>query len=350
MLPFDNKNELLLVLDFDKGTTLERSDAAVRDFEAYLAGVPEVADYTSYVGLASPMDFNGLVRHYYLRQGDDVAEVRINLAGKKNRELQSHAIGLRMRNELQSIADRHHARMKLVETPPGPPVIASVVAEVYGQPDHRYEDLLLAADTVRARLAVEPGVVDVDQVREAAEQKIIFVTDKEKAALNGITTEQIASTLQTALEGSMVGVVRSDTERNPLRIELRLPVDRRTSAADLAKTHVTGSNGQLVPLAELGRWDATRVDQMIYHKNLQRVAYVFAETAGRPPADVVVDVMADKRVVSGQWPVVSGQRATDLPPSPAPSPPRLIPSPQSLIPRPSFVQSGSALFCQMAVA
>ena len=167
MLPFDNKNELLLVLDFDKGTTLERSDAAVRDFEAYLASVPEVADYTSYVGLASPMDFNGLVRHYYLRQGDDVAEVRINLAGKKNRSLQSHAIGLRMRNELQAIADRHHARMKLVETPPGPPVIASVVAEVYGQPDHRYEDLLLAADTVRARLAVEPGVVDVDDVREA---------------------------------------------------------------------------------------------------------------------------------------------------------------------------------------
>ena len=95
------------------------------------------------------MDFNGLVRHYYLRQGDNVAEVRINLAGKKNRELQSHAIGLRMRNDLQAIADRHHARMKLVETPPGPPVIASVVAEVYGQPDHRYEDLLLAADTVR---------------------------------------------------------------------------------------------------------------------------------------------------------------------------------------------------------
>ena len=120
MLPFDNKNELLLVLDFDKGTTLERSDAAVRDFEAYLAGVPEVSDYTSYVGLAAPMDFNGLVRHYYLRQGDDVAQLQINLAGKKNRQQQSHAIGLRMRNDLQAIADRHHARMKLVETPPGP--------------------------------------------------------------------------------------------------------------------------------------------------------------------------------------------------------------------------------------
>jgi multidrug efflux pump subunit AcrB len=312
MLPFDNKNELLLVLDFDKGTTLERSDAAVRDFEAYLTGVPEVADYTSYVGLASPMDFNGLVRHYYLRQGDDVAEVRINLAGKKNRELQSHAIGLRMRNDLQQIADHHHARMKLVETPPGPPVIASVVAEVYGQPDHRYEDLLSAADTVRARLAVEPGVVDVDQVREAAQQKIIFVTDKEKAALNSVTTEQIASTLQSVLGGSTLGVIRNNTERNPLRIELRLPVDRRTSAADLAKIHGAGSNGQLVPLAELGRWDTTRVDQMIYHKNLQRVAYVFAETAGRPPADVVMDVLTDRVAASES-------------------------NPQSLIPNPSAV-------------
>ena len=171
MLPFDNKNELLLVLNFDEGTSLDAADAAVRDFEAYLGEVPEVVDTTSYVGLASPMDFNGLVRHYYLRQGDNVAEVRVNLVGKKNRPLQSHAIGLRMRKELQAIADRRHARLKLVETPPGPPVIASVVAEVYGQPDHRYEDILLAADAVRARLAAEPGAVDLDDVREAPSEK-----------------------------------------------------------------------------------------------------------------------------------------------------------------------------------
>lgn len=294
MLPFDNKNELLLVLDFDKGTTLERSDAAVRDLEAYLASVPEVVDYTSYVGLASPMDFNGLVRHYYLRQGDNVAEIRINLAGKKNRDLQSHAIGLRMRDSLQAIADRHKARMKLVETPPGPPVIASIVAEVYGQPDNQYDDLLQAANTVRARLAVEPGVVDVDDVREAFQQKLVFVVDKEKAALSGVTTDQIVRTLQAMLAGDAVGVVRSDTERNPLRIELRLPVSQRASAADLAKVNVKGDAGQLVSLAELGHWRQTRVDPTIYHKNLSRVAYVFAETAGRPPADVVVDVLADR--------------------------------------------------------
>ncbi len=295
MLPFDNKNELLLVLDFDKGTTLERTDAAVRDFEAYLARVPEVVDYVSYVGLAAPMDFNGLVRHYYLRHGDDVAQLQINLAAKKHRRQQSHAIGLRMRHDLQAIADRHQARMKLVETPPGPPVIASVVAEVYGQPDHQYEDLLRAADTVRARMAREPGVVDIDHVREAPQPKLVFVTDKEKAALNGVTTEQIAGTLRTLLAGDTVGLIRSSTERNPLRIALELPIDRRTSAADLARVEVKGAAGQLVPLAELGRWDETgRVDQMIYHKNLQRVAYVFAETAGRPPADVVVDILADR--------------------------------------------------------
>ena len=241
------------------------------------------------------MDFNGLVRHYYLRQGDNVAEVRINLAGKKNRELQSHAIGLRMRNDLQAIADRHQARMKLVETPPGPPVIASVVAEVYGQPDHRYEDLLLAADTVRARLAVEPGVVDVDDVREAAQQKLTFVTDKEKAALNGITTEQIAATLQARPGGRARWAWCAAT---PNAIRCGSNCASRSIGAPARptwrKVQVKGSSGQLVPLAELGRWETARVDQMIYHKNLQRVAYVFAETAGRPPADVVVDVLADQ--------------------------------------------------------
>lgn len=295
MLPFDNKNELLLVLDFDKGTTLERSDAAVREFEEYLSGMPEISDFTSYVGVGSPMDFNGLVRHYYLRQGDNVAEVRINLAGKKNRRSQSHGIGLRMRNDLQEIADRHHAKMKLVETPPGPPVIASVVAEIYGKADHQYQDLLQAADTVRRRLSLEPGIVDVDDVREAAQTKMVFVTDKEKAALHGISTDQIAGTLQAMLEGGTVGLIQSDSERNPLRIELRAPIDHRTSEADLARVQVKGATGQLVQLSELGHWEKIRVDQMIYHKNLQRVAYVFAETAGRPPADVVVDVLADQR-------------------------------------------------------
>ncbi len=180
MLPFDNKNELLLVLDTDRGTTLERTDAAVRDFEAYLKRVPEVVDLTSYVGLASPMDFNGMVRHYYLRQGPDVAEICINLAPKQDRAMQSHAIGLRLRPDLQAIADRHHLRMKLVETPPGPPVLSTLVAEVYGQPDNSYADLLAAARTVRQRLSREALVVDIDDTHEAPETRLAFIVDKEK--------------------------------------------------------------------------------------------------------------------------------------------------------------------------
>ncbi len=193
-----------------------------------------------------------------------------------------------------------------METPPGPPVIASVVAEVYGQPDHTYQDILLAADTVHARLAAEPGVVDVDDVREAAQPRMIFVTDKEKAALSGITTQQVSATLQSLLPGATVGLMRSETERNPLRIELRLPLSHRTSTADLEAVYVQGDRGPLVPIAELGKWKPARVDQTIYHKNLQRLAYVFAETAGRPPADVVVDVLADR--TDQPAPTSSGQR------------------------------------------
>ncbi|HNQ22273.1 MAG TPA: efflux RND transporter permease subunit [Phycisphaerae bacterium] len=294
MLPFDNKNELLLVLNFDEGTTLERSDAAVRELEAYLAGVPEVTDFTSYVGLASPMDFNGLVRHYYLRQGSHVAEIRLNLAPKKRRAQQSHAIGLRLRDELTEIARRHAAVLQLVELPPGPPVIATVVAEVYGRPAHGYADLIEAARTVRARFEVEPGVVDVDDTIEAAQEKLVFVTDKEKAALHGISVAEIADTIALCLGGMEAGLVRVSSERRPLRLEVLLPRPLRSSAAALAQVNVQGDAGHLVPLAELGRWERARVDQTIYHKNLERVAYVFAETAGVPPAGTVVDLLADR--------------------------------------------------------
>jgi multidrug efflux pump subunit AcrB len=294
MLPFDNKNELLLVLDLDEGTTLERTDAAVRDIEAFLQSVPEVTDFTSYVGLASPMDFNGLVRQYYLRRGGHVAGIRVNLVGKKNRSQQSHAIGLRLRNDLTTLAERHNAIVKIVEVPPGPPVIASVVAEVYGRPDHAYSDLVSAARVVRARLAAEPGVVDVDDTVEAQATKLVFVPDKEKAALNGVTVEEIVQTLQTVLSGAVADLLRLPGERHPLRIEVGLPQPLRSSTLDLARVHVKGQSGDLVALAELGHWAETRIDQTIYHKNLQPVVYVFGDTAGRPPADAVVDIQADR--------------------------------------------------------
>lgn len=294
MLPFDNKNELTLVLDFDEGTTLERADAVVRDFERFLSAVPEATDFTSYVGLASPMDFNGLVRHYYLRRGPNVADIRVNLAPKKNRRLQSHAVGLRMRDELTALATHNGARLKIVETPPGPPVISTIVAEIYGRPDNAYADLLAAAESVRSRLAAEPGVVDVDDIVEAPRNKLVFVTDKEKAALHGVTTADVVDTLRLALSGVEAATIRATDERQPLRIELRLPRATRSSPDDLARIHVRGATGGMTPLSELGRWENATVDQTIYHKNLQRVAYVFAEAAGRPPADCIVDIQADR--------------------------------------------------------
>ena len=181
MLPFDNKNELLLVLDFDEGTTLERSDAAVREFEQYLRQVPEVTDFTSYVGVASPMDFNGMVRHYYLRRGPNVAEIRVNLVGKKIATVakpRRRAADPRRGLTRPSPIGTHAAKLKLVETPPGPPVLspASWPRSMAG-PINSYEDILQAADNVvrDCDLAIEPGVVDVDDtVREAVATKNRF--------------------------------------------------------------------------------------------------------------------------------------------------------------------------------
>lgn len=302
MLPYDNKNELLLVLDFDEGTTLERANAAVQDVEAEVARVPEVTDFVSYVGLPSPIDFNGLVRHYYLRQFPHNAEVRVNLVGKKHRAAQSHAIALRLHDGLTALADRHHARLKIVELPPGPPVLATIVAEVTGRPDHSYDDLIAASGTVARRLREEPGVAEVDDTVEAPARKLVFVTDQEKAALNGVSVDEIAQTLRLALAGGEAGTVRVASERNPLRVELRLPREVRSGPHDLAAVRVKGRAGQFTPLAELGRWEETRVGQTFYHKNLERVVYVTAETLGRTPAECVLDVTFDRQDDGSQAP------------------------------------------------
>ena len=311
MLPYDNKNELLLVLDFDEGTTLERTNAAILDVEALVARVPEVTDFVSYVGLPSPIDFNGLVRHYYLRQMPHNAEIRVNLVGKKHRTAQSHAIGLRLHDELTTLADRHHARIKIVELPPGPPVLSSMVAEIYGRTDQSYEDLIAAAGTMARRLRVEPGIAEVDDTVESPAKKFVFVTDQEKAALNGVSVDEIARTLQLVLSGGDAGTVRLVGERNPLRVELRLPRAIRSSIHDLAAIRVKGVTGQFTPLSELGRWETTRVDQTIYHKNLERVVYVTAETLGRTPAECVLDLTFDRIPDGSPAPMDSTTDASD---------------------------------------
>ncbi len=308
LLPYDNKNEFQIVIDMPEGTTLERTESAARAMARYLRGVPEVDAIAAFVGVPSPMDFNGMVRQYYLREGPHLADLRVTLVDKRERQQQSHGILLRVRADLEELARVHHARIKLVEVPPGPPVVATVTAELYADQGVPYSRLREAARMLAARLEREPFVVDVDTSVEDDEQRIVFVTDKEKAALSGIGTDDIARTIAMAMHGTVAGYMQDADEVNPLPIEIRLPHARRSSGSDLRSLHVKGRAGitkirekggvrdapqPLVQLGELGRVQQTLVDKSIFHKNLKPVAYVFADIAGRTPADVVLDVNAD---------------------------------------------------------
>lgn len=288
MLPFDNKNEFQVVIDMPEGTTLEGTEAVACALSDYLVRVPEVTDVSSYAGTSSPMDFNGMVRHYYLRQGANAADLRVNLIGKKRRAQQSHALALRLRNDLSGIASRYGANIKIVETPPGPPVIATLVAEIYGPIGRPYEDLARAAVAVRRHMEGTAGVVDVDDVLVAPERKAVFRVDRTKAAFHGITGREIAEVLEGSAAGIQVGSLRLDTEAQPVWIVLRLPRTGRSLEADLNQLTVRGTKGETVSLSDLGKFEHESIDQPIYHKNLKRVVYVFGETAGLPPPEAIL--------------------------------------------------------------
>ena len=294
MLPYDNKDEFQIVVDMPEGSTLERTEAVTARLGTYLAGVAEVRDYQLYVGLASPMDFNGMVRHYFLRRGPNLAEIRVNLAPKDVRAQQSHAMLLRIRDDLTQIANEAGAKIKLVEVPPGPPVIASITAEVYGPPDGKYEELIAAAERVEARMQREPGIVDVDISTEDDQEKFVFHTDQPKAALSGVSKKNIADTLQLALGGLPTTVVQEPGEVNPLWVRLRVNRAQRSAQDDLKELYVRGRSGELVQIGSLGDFRRSVDDKTIYHKNLRRLVYVFGDVAGRPPADAIIDMQLDR--------------------------------------------------------
>jgi multidrug efflux pump subunit AcrB len=320
MLPYGNKDQFQVLLDMPRDTTLEQTDAVVRDFERHLATVPEVTDFTSYVGAASPMDFNGMVRHYYLRRSSHLADIAVNLVDRKSRSAQTHEVTLRIRRDLEKLAAVHGVSLKIVESPPGPPVLSTIVAEVTGTPEQAYEDLVPAAKVVRKRLEMEPGVSDVDDMSEEPLTKLTFVVDKEKAAKSGVSTSDIAQTVRASLGGATAGTLQVPGERQPLRIRIQLPRALRSSRDDLARVGVKGRNGRLVSLGELGHWEESPADQTIYHKNLLPVAYVTAETTDRPPADVVLDVVADRKPeeepFAGPKQTLSGGWVADAEPKP----------------------------------
>ncbi len=290
MLPFDNKNEFQVLIDPPEGATLETTNAVAREVENVLMAMPEVTDYITTVGASSPMDFNGLVRHYYLREGANVADIRVNLLHRDDREMSSHAMVLRIRNDIDAIAKKHDVSIKLVEAPPGPPVLSTIVAEVYGQPHHSYDQLIQAAQVIKARMNQTSGVVDIDDMVEADQHKYFFRVDREKAGLNGISTEDIVKTLKVALDGMPAGIIHLTSEQNELPIILRLPREARSDVARLLTISVKGRGGNRVQLGELGRFEETLEDKSIYHKNQERVVYVTAEMAGRGPAYAVLEL------------------------------------------------------------
>ena len=283
MLPFDNKSEFQVILNMPQDATLEETTAAAREMGNYLGGVNEVTDYQIYAGTAAPFNFNGLVRHYYLRRSPRLAEIHVNLIGKHQRSAQSHDIAKRVRPHLKTIADRHQARIQVVEVPPGPPVLATLVAEIYGPDYDRQRQLARQVLTIFDRT---PGVVDTDWYMEGQQQRLNLVVDKEKAALNGINADMVNQTLHIALEGTQVGLLHQPRELEDVAIILRLPLRDRSRIERFQAVKVATPAGKLVPLSELISVQPSEIDRSIYQKNLLPVVYVIGDVAGEMESPV----------------------------------------------------------------
>jgi multidrug efflux pump subunit AcrB len=240
MLPFDNKSEFQVVVDMPVGTPLERTAAVLRDIGAYLATVPEVTDYEAYAGTASPINFNGLVRQYYLRSGPDVGDIQVNLLDKHQRERKSHEIASGVRVPIEEIAKRHGANVKIVEVPPGPPVMSPIVAEVYG-PDYRGQ--IAVAKKVRVVFAKTPDIVAVDDTVEADAQKFVLRVLQNKAALLGVAPKDIVQVMKMGLSGEDVTPIHGSSAKYEIPVRITLAPQRQSSLDELLKLTVRAAFG-----------------------------------------------------------------------------------------------------------
>jgi multidrug efflux pump subunit AcrB len=277
MLPFDNKSEFQVIVDMPNGTTLEETARVAGELATATLDQPEVVNLQTYVGTASPFNFNGLVRHYYLRSGSNVADIQVNLLGKGDRKLQSHEIAKQVRTRLLPIANRFGARIKVAEVPPGPPVLQTLVAEVYGPAQ---EGRIRIARQIRDLWKRTDGVVDVDWYVEDDQPKYRLLVDKEKAALNGISEDEIARTMQLASAGYPAGLLHVDSAKEDVALMVRLDRASRSDVDRLLSLDVTGRTGRLVALRELVQVTQAIEDKSIYHKNLMPVTYVTGDVAG----------------------------------------------------------------------
>ncbi|MBS4096433.1 MAG: efflux RND transporter permease subunit [Sulfuricella sp.] len=277
MLPFDNKSEFQVVVDMPTGTPLEQTARVMREMGAYLATVPEVTDFEAYAGTASPINFNGLVRQYYLRKGSEVGDIQVNLTDKHHRERKSHEIAQSVRPAIEKIAAQYHAKVKVVEVPPGPPVMSPIVAEIYG-PD--YEGQMKVAERVRAGFAQTPDIVSIDDSVEENAGKFVLHVLQAKAALMGVAQKDVVEVMKMGLAGEEVTPVHEGEAKFEIPVKVTLDPQRQSSLDELLKLTVRARDGTLVPLSELVEVQPTAREKTIYHKDLLPVVFVVGDMAG----------------------------------------------------------------------
>jgi len=277
MLPFDNKNEFQVVIDMPEGTTLERTAAVTQEIAQYIATTPEVTNYQNYIGTSAPITFNGLVRHYDIRGGSNMADIQVNLLLKEDRKLQSHDIAKKVRPEIIKIAKKYGANVKLVEVPPGPPVLSTLVAEVYG-PD--YGEQIKVAKQVKQILQNTTDVVDIDWMVEDAQTEYRLEIDREKAMLNGIAPQHIVGNLTYLLKEYPISYLYDETSFDQVDIVLALSDADKTSLQDIQNIKIKGSQGNVIPISDLVSIKQDTLQKSIYRKDQKRVVYVTADMAG----------------------------------------------------------------------
>lgn len=277
MLPFDNKSEFQVILDMPEGTTVEQTNRVLMEMAEHLATVPEVTDYQVYAGTAAPINFNGLVRQYYLREGPNLGDIQVNLVDKSHRDRKSHDIARAVRHRLDEIGRLHGGSVKIVEVPPGPPVQAPLVAEIYG-PSYAGQQELAAR--LRQVFNDTPFIVDIDDSVEARSKRFVIEVDRNKAALLGVPQENVTRAVQMALSGEDVTYIQNDYQKYPTPVRLEFSTANKADLEALLTLRVAGRNGNLVPLAEITQIREARWEQTIYHKNLLPVVFVTADVTG----------------------------------------------------------------------
>lgn len=277
MLPFDNKNEFQVVIDMPEGTTLERTAAVTKELAVHISRNDKVTNYQTYVGTSAPISFNGLVRHYDMRMGDNVADIQVNLVDKGERSEQSHDIATSVRADLQAIGKKYNANVKIVEVPPGPPVMSTIAAEIYG-PD--YDQQIAVAKQVKDLLAQTNNVVDVDWSVEDTQTEYKFEVNKDKAMKLGIPNAQVVQNMRTALSGMPVGILHQPSSVNQVGIVLQLSEKEKSSIEDVLSMKVVNQQGMAIPVSDLVKVTKGEKEKSIHCKDQKRVVYILTEVAG----------------------------------------------------------------------